>query len=127
MVYHVAPAKQSNHIDFSMMGGLVDMLTQISTQIGGPTGGRQVVDMTGVQGNYDATIEISILDILAMAKNAGVDFGVNLPNAGGAADPGGGGTSMMDAVKSMGLKLESRKAPVDQFVIDHLEKTPTEN
>src|SRR5580692_7673669 len=112
MVYHVAPAKQSNHIDFSMMGGLVDMLTQISTQIGGQTGGRQVVDMTGIQGNYDATIEISILDILAMAKNAGVDLGVNLPNGGaapGVASDPGGGSSMMDAVKSMGLKLESRK------------------
>jgi uncharacterized protein (TIGR03435 family) len=133
MAYRVDPATQSIHIDFSMMtmDGLADMLTQLFTQIGGATGGRQVVDMTGVRGNYDATIEISILDILAMAKNAGVDFGVNLPNgagagSGGAADPGGG-SSMMDAVKSMGLKLESRKAPVDQFVVDQLEKTPTEN
>jgi uncharacterized protein (TIGR03435 family) len=33
----------------------------------------------------------------------------------------------MDAVQSMGLKLESRKAMVDQLVVDHLEKTPTEN
>jgi uncharacterized protein (TIGR03435 family) len=32
-----------------------------------------------------------------------------------------------EAVKSMGLKLESRKAPVDQFVVDHIEKAPTEN
>lgn len=134
MAYRVDPATQSIHIDFSMttMSGLADMLTQLFTQIGGATGGRQVVDMTGVQGNYDATIEISILDILAMAKNAGVDFGVNLPNGAGGGAPGvasdpGGGTSMMDAVKSMGLKLESRKAPVDQFVVDHIEKTPTEN
>jgi len=133
MAYRVNPATQSIHIDFSMMtmGGLADMLTQVFTQIGGPTGGRQVTDMTGIEGNYDATIEISLLDILAMAKNAGVDLGVNLPGAGGgtpgvASDPGGG-SSLTDAVKSMGLKLESRKAPVDQFVIDHLEKTPTEN
>jgi len=27
----------------------------------------------------------------------------------------------------MGLKLESRKATVDQLVVDHIEKTPTEN
>jgi uncharacterized protein (TIGR03435 family) len=32
-----------------------------------------------------------------------------------------------DAVQSMGLKLESRKAVVDQLVVDHVEKTPTEN
>ena len=44
-----------------------------------------------------------------------------------ASDPGGGGTSLADAVQSMGLKLESRKAVVDQLIVDHIEKTPTEN
>jgi uncharacterized protein (TIGR03435 family) len=43
-----------------------------------------------------------------------------------ASDPGGG-ASITDAVQSMGLKLESRKAMVDQFIVDHIEKTPTEN
>ncbi len=133
MAYRVAAATQSIHIDFSMttMSGLADMLTQLFTQLGGATGGRQVVDMTGVEGHYDATIEISLADILAMARAAGVDLGPNVPNAPGAtagvaSDPGGGST-LMDAVRSMGLKLESRKAPVDQFVIDHIEKAPTEN
>jgi uncharacterized protein (TIGR03435 family) len=44
-----------------------------------------------------------------------------------ASDPSGGGSSLTDAVQSMGLKLESRKAMVDQFIVDHIEKTPTEN
>jgi uncharacterized protein (TIGR03435 family) len=134
MAYRLDLATQSIHIDFSMttMGGLADMMTQLFTQIGGATGGKQVVDMTGIQGNYDATIEISLADILAMARAAGVDIGANLPNAPGGAAAGvasdpGGGSSLTDAVKSMGLKLESRKAPVDQFVIDHIEKMPTEN
>jgi uncharacterized protein (TIGR03435 family) len=39
----------------------------------------------------------------------------------------GGGSSVTDAVQSMGLKLESRKAVVDQFIVDHVEKPPTEN
>jgi uncharacterized protein (TIGR03435 family) len=30
-------------------------------------------------------------------------------------------------VQQLGLTLEPRKAPVDVIVIDHLEKTPTEN
>jgi uncharacterized protein (TIGR03435 family) len=30
-------------------------------------------------------------------------------------------------VESLGLKLETRKAVVDQLIIDHVEKTPTEN
>jgi uncharacterized protein (TIGR03435 family) len=43
-----------------------------------------------------------------------------------ASDPGGS-SSLFQAVQSMGLKLESRKALVEQLVIDHVEKTPTEN
>jgi uncharacterized protein (TIGR03435 family) len=30
-------------------------------------------------------------------------------------------------VQKLGLKLEKRKAAVEQIVIDHVEKTPTEN
>jgi uncharacterized protein (TIGR03435 family) len=50
--------------------------------------------------------------------------------AGGAAaasDPGAGGSSLSDALQSMGLKLESRKATLEQFIVDHIERTPTDN
>jgi uncharacterized protein (TIGR03435 family) len=30
-------------------------------------------------------------------------------------------------VKRLGLKLEPRKAKVEQFVVDHVQKTPTED
>jgi len=30
-------------------------------------------------------------------------------------------------VEKLGLKLESRKAPVEQLVVDHMEKAPSEN
>ena len=42
-------------------------------------------------------------------------------------DPGGGGVTVSDAVEKLGLKLESRKASVEQLVVDSAEKTPTEN
>jgi uncharacterized protein (TIGR03435 family) len=29
--------------------------------------------------------------------------------------------------EKLGLKLESKKAPIEILVIDHMEKTPTEN
>jgi uncharacterized protein (TIGR03435 family) len=112
----VNPATQSMHIEFSMttMGGVVYVLTQLMSQLGGGAPGLQVVDMTGIQGNYDASLEISL--------------GANIPDPapGAAADPGGA-SSVMDAVQSMGLKLESRKVVMDQIVVDHVEKTPTEN
>jgi uncharacterized protein (TIGR03435 family) len=112
----VNAATQSMHIEFSMttMGGVAYVLTQLMSQLGGVAPGLQVVDMTGIQGNYDASLEISL--------------GANIPDPapGAAADPGGA-SSVMDAVQSMGLKLESRKAVMDQLIVDHVEKTPTEN
>jgi uncharacterized protein (TIGR03435 family) len=135
MSYRMNPATQSLHIDFSMttMAGFADMITQLFEQIGG-TGGRQVVDMTGIKGNYDASIDLSLMEIIAMARAAGADIPVGAPGGAGgrgdapaASDPGGGGTSLTDAVQSMGLKLESRKAMVDQLIVDQIEKTPTEN
>ena len=140
MAYRLNPATQTFHIDFSMttIAGFADMITQLFAQIGG-TGGRQVVDMTETKGNYDASIELSLMELIAMARAAGADIPGGGPagapgGAGGrggdvpaASDPGGGGTSLADAVQSMGLKLESRKATVDQLVVDHIEKTPTEN
>ena len=139
MFYRLNPATQSFHIDFSMttMAGFADMITQLFTQLGGGTGGRQVVDMTGIKGNYDATVELSLAEIIAMARAAGADIPAGVPGGPGgggrgnapavASDPSGGGSSLTDAVQSMGLKLESRKATVDQFIVDHIEKTPTEN
>jgi uncharacterized protein (TIGR03435 family) len=136
MSYRLNPATQSFHIDFSMttMAGFADMITQLFAQLGG-TGGRQVVDMTGIEGNYDATVELSLLELITMARAAGADIPVGAPvGAAGrgnappvASDPSGGSSSLTDAVQSMGLKLESRKATVDQLIVDHVEKTPTEN
>jgi len=35
--------------------------------------------------------------------------------------------STLEAVQELVLRLESREAPADLLVIDHVEKTPTEN
>jgi len=35
--------------------------------------------------------------------------------------------AIVRAVQKLGLKLEARKAPFDTIIVDHLEKTPTEN
>ena len=59
------------------------------------------------------------------------------PEGGGRKDgsgpPAGGpppdlfGEAIFRAIERAGLKLEPRKAPVETIVVDHLEKTPTEN
>ena len=143
MAYKVNPATQSLDIDFKMttMSGLADMMTQLMTQIGGAAaaaGAKQIVDQTGVSGNYDAALKLSLQDLIAMIRAAGADI-PGLPPAGGggpgagagnlptAADPGGAGSSVTEGLSAMGLKLEAKKATVDQLVVDHIEKAPTEN
>jgi uncharacterized protein (TIGR03435 family) len=117
--------------DTMTMAGFADMLTGIM-QMGG-AGGKQVVDMTALKGNYQVAVDLSMADIMAAAKAQGV----GMPGGGGggtggteataASDPGGGGDTAYASVEKLGLKLESRKAPVKQVVVDSAEKTPTEN
>jgi uncharacterized protein (TIGR03435 family) len=131
--YKMDPATQSLHMEGSKvtMAGFADMLSKLS-QITG-AGGRQVVDMTGLKGSYEVALDFSLADLMNMARAAGVD----IPAVAGRAAPGaspaaaasdpGGSSSLFEAVQALGLKLEQRKAMVDQFVIDHVEKNPTEN
>jgi uncharacterized protein (TIGR03435 family) len=97
----------------------------------GGANSRQVVDMTGLKGYYQVDVEISIADLMAMARAQGMAMPSSPPSGGAntvpeASDPGGG-SSVFESVSQMGLKLEDSKATVDRLVIDHVEKTPTEN
>jgi uncharacterized protein (TIGR03435 family) len=109
------------------MAGFAETLSTILA----PMGGEQVVDMTGLKGNYEITVEIAFADLAAMARQQG-DAPPPPPSlAGGSAaaptasDPSG--TSIYQSVKQLGLDLDERKAPVEELVVDHAEKMPTEN
>ena len=75
-------------------------------------------------------------EMLVMAQKAGVNVPgmMGAPPAGAdagrpadaASDPTASG-SLFASIQQLGLKLESRKAPVDTIVVDKLEKMPTEN
>jgi len=117
------------------MTGYAELLSTLLLQLGGPNS-RQVVDMTGLKGYYELDTEISMADIVALARNLGMDVPMGAPSGGAAsasAPPTAStpeqtaGVSVMDSVEKMGLKLENSKATVDRLVIDHIEKTPTEN
>ena len=93
---------------------------------------RPVVDLTELKGSYQVALDLSMEDL----RNAARAFGVMAPGMGGGRDGGRatpdaasdpGGLSIFAAVQQLGLKLEPRKTPLDLVVIDHLEKTPTEN
>jgi uncharacterized protein (TIGR03435 family) len=108
------------------LAGLAERLTN-PLRTGGET--RPVVDMTGLKGNYQLTLEFSLADIVARAQAANPSAGragADTSPAAAASDPSGG-SSVFAAVQKLGLKLEPRKAPVEGLVIDHVEKTPLEN
>ena len=87
-----------------------------------------IVDMTGMTGKYQATMDISMQDLLNAARAAGaaVPAAAADPSkpADAASDPGG---SIFTSIQALGLKLEARKSPMTFIVVDHVEKMPTEN
>jgi uncharacterized protein (TIGR03435 family) len=78
---------------------------------------RPVVDATGLEGGWDFTLSFSPRAAMAIDGKAGAD----------AADPDGR-LSLFDALsKELGLKVETKKAPMQVLVIDRMEQQPTEN
>ncbi len=132
--YRIKMDGQTMHLDADTMtmAGFADMLTSVMQMGGG--GGKQVVDMTGLKGNYQVAVDISLAAMMAAAQAQGMNSpmgaggaaasGATLPDA---SDPGGGGATVYESVEKLGLKLEPRKAMVQQVVVDSAEKTPTEN
>jgi uncharacterized protein (TIGR03435 family) len=119
---------QGIHIsaDTMTMDGFADQLTGLM-KMGG--GNQTVVDMTGLKGNYQVAFDMSMADLMAAARAMGTD--VPTTKEKGAAgiveadDPSG--STVYSSVQKLGLKLEQRKANLEQIVVDHAEKMPTEN
>ena len=124
-------ATQTLHMETSKvtMSGFALTLTRLLQTGGGA--GRPVIDMTGLKGNYQVALDFSMADLMAIARALAPELAVSAgapawqPDAT-ASDPSGA-TSIFAAVKALGLRLEQRTAPIEQLVIDHVEKMPIEN
>jgi uncharacterized protein (TIGR03435 family) len=88
---------------------------------------RPVVDATALKGTYDFELTFTPEDFRAMQIRSAIAAGVVLPPEALRALEGASGDSLFAAVQTVGLKLESRKAPIEVLVIDSVRKTPTEN
>jgi len=97
---------------------------------------RPVIDKTGVKGSYQVGLDVSMEDMRNfMSKQSfpgggpppgGGDFGgPGNPFAGGGSETSG--SSILQSVQHLGLKLETQKEAIDVIVVDHLEKAPLEN
>jgi uncharacterized protein (TIGR03435 family) len=79
---------------------------------------RPVIDRTGIQGAFDITLNVSMQDLTGLKQ---------LLAANGVQVDAAEGTSIFSAVQELGLKLESRNAPIEHLVVDSAEKIPTGN
>ncbi len=101
---------------------------------------RPVIDQTGLKGKYDVKLRF---DLGSLPERGGAPMGGGIQFKDGGPGPGPGPAgdaadrmapdaerphSIFNALQEqLGLKLEAKKGPVELLVIDHVEKTPTEN
>jgi uncharacterized protein (TIGR03435 family) len=87
---------------------------------------RPVVDMTGLKGTYDITLDFAQDAALMRAKMAAMGAA---PPPGLAPDAGesNGPTIFSALTEQLGLRLEARKGPVDLLIVESVQKMPTEN
>jgi len=87
-----------------------------------------VVNMTGLTGRYQVVFEVSVGDAL----------GIRPAIAGAGGDPAAIENASMDrddavlkvfndGLRKLGLQLERRKGPVENLIVDRVEKTPSGN
>jgi uncharacterized protein (TIGR03435 family) len=79
---------------------------------------RRVVDRTGLAGLYDFELQYSMM---AQGPLTTAPAGATTPTA-----PIDDGPTIFDAVRELGLKLESERGPVEHLVIESVER-PTED
>ncbi len=101
------------------MAGLADVLARFTD--------RPVVDLTEIKGNYDFTLEFAPEDFRVMLIRAASIAGAALPPEALKLLDASSGDTTFSALETVGLKLEPRKAPLEVLVIDHMERTPSDN
>jgi len=104
------------------MRGHLETAEQIAAKLSGQMG-SPVNDATGLKGKYDYTVYWSAMSgRTAAAVPPGPDGAVRPPSEEDA------GLPLTAAIQEqLGLKLESRKGPVEVLVVDHVDTKPTEN
>lgn len=88
---------------------------------------RPIVDATGLTGEFDMSFEVSSEGYRQMLMRAAYNSGIPIPLQMLLQMDSAGVDHLLDAVEQLGLKLESRRMPVDVTLIDALRRTPTEN
>jgi uncharacterized protein (TIGR03435 family) len=78
---------------------------------------RTVVDMTGLNGDFQFTVNLPLNSPLGQSAGPDPSFPPSLLKP----------SDIRSSLEKLGLKMEERKIPTELVIIDHLEKYPTEN
>jgi len=87
---------------------------------------RPMMDRTELKGSYDLEFTVTPEDTQTLMIRAAINAGVQLPpQALRLVD--NGGNPVETGVEQLGLKLDSRRMPVEVIILDQVNKTPTDN
>jgi uncharacterized protein (TIGR03435 family) len=105
-----SPSFQTGKMNLTGKGATIGQMTQfISHEIHIP-----VIDQTGLHGRFNYFLDIAAYVTEEMRKGPG--------------PPPEASSIVAQAIQAqLGLKLDAKKVPVEVLVIDHAEKTPSEN
>jgi uncharacterized protein (TIGR03435 family) len=105
-----SPSFQTGKMSLTGQGATVEQLVEfLSKAIHVP-----MVDQTGLTGRYNYFLDINAYVTEEMRKSQGPPPEANTIIA----------TAMQE---QLGLKVEGRKTPIEMVIVEHMEKTPTEN
>jgi uncharacterized protein (TIGR03435 family) len=107
------PTFQTGKMNLTGRGAtLAQLINFVSGEIRQP-----IIDQTGLTGKYNYFLDINAYVTEEMMKSAAPD-----------GPPHEAATIIAQAVQAqLGLKIESKKMPIEMLVIDAMEKSPTEN
>jgi uncharacterized protein (TIGR03435 family) len=87
---------------------------------------RPIIDETKLPARYDLDVQLTENDYYSMLIRSALSAGIQLPpQALRLLDSADG--SLGFALKPLGLKMESKKAPIDCVMVDSIRKAPTDN
>ena len=88
---------------------------------------RPIVDMTQLTGAFDAAFIVTPEAYGQLLGRAAINSGMVMPPQMRIQIESSEFNALPEAVEQLGLRLESRRMPIETLVVDEVRKTPTEN
>jgi uncharacterized protein (TIGR03435 family) len=89
---------------------------------------RPILDMTRLTGAFDVTFTVNPEAYGQLLARAAINSGMVMPaQMRIQIESNTDFNALPEAVEQLGLKLDSRRMPIDMLVVDDVRKTPTEN